>query len=474
VASKICPSCNAENNISFNRCWKCKCDFNASQNVFPQAQRSEAINKRSKFNRNFPILVASIVIALLAAIFITIVAVNYFTHKPGPPRRDSVVQQQPRSNTASSVESNTSAGQSLPQSDTNIIFEVTSDKTTAAINEKIKLDYNLYTRYDTRYEGFESEGRFRGFWIEQATTPQPATRGIVVLNGKRYVKATIRETILSPIYSGDLVIDPGIIKVSIRGEDQQKNADKRTMLLNSKPITIHVDNPTGKSKATFLAEFTDQHRMGIPASNIKTDKPALIILLDISGSMIAEDMQPQNRLTSAKTAISNFLRANTEMLIGLKCFSKDVMTISPLTQSKSEVIEALDGIQHGLSKEDGTSIGDAVFEATKELAEYVGNKKTIILLTDGVNNSGHLDPLTAIDLASNNKIFIHAIALGTKGLVPFPVNDPKLGNRKVMANVGTDEKTLAEMAKETGGRYGTATSEAELEGLLSEVRKTLS
>ena len=119
-------------------------------------------------------------------------------------------------------------------------------------------------------------------------------------------------------------------------------------------------------------------------------------------------------------------------------------------------------------------LGDAVFEATKELAEYVGNKKTIILLTDGVNNSGHLDPLTAIDLASNNKIFIHAIALGTKGLVPFPVNDPKLGNRKVMANVGTDEKTLAEMAKETGGRYGTATSEAELEGLLSEVRKTLS
>ncbi len=415
-------------------------------------------------NRN-----SNAVIFLIAAVIIVLFAAGYLMKKSGPP----ITRHQSGAGTALPVEDNVAEGQFLPLSDTNIILEVTSDKTAVSVNEKIKLSYNLYTRYNTRYEGLKSEGHFRGFWIEQTKMSKEVPREVVVLNGKRYVKASPREMVLSPIYSGDLVIDPGIVKASI-AEDPGENIPMHPILLASKPLRIHVEGPAGKTRADLLAEFSRRHGMKVPSAGIKTDKPALIILLDISGSMMAEDMQPQNRLASAKKALSNFLQKNNDMMIGLKCFSKDVIGISPLTQSKSEVVKALEGIHWGLSKEDGTSIGDAVFEASKELSGYTGNKKAIILLTDGVNNSGHLDPLTAIDIASQDHITVHTVALGTKGLVPFPVNDPKFGDRKIMARVGTDEQTLARMAEETGGKYGAAQNEAELEGLLQEIQKAFS
>jgi len=288
----------------------------------------------------------------------------------------------------------------------------------------------------------------------------------------------VKEVFISPIYGGDLVIDPGVMRVSIAEGPKTKASpglrshQRKTVLLESKPMTIHVENPAGKSKTDLLTEYYNSQGAKTPSLGIKIDKPAVIFVLDISGTMMAEDMQHQNRLASAKAAISKFLQANTAMMVGLECFAQDVKMISPLTQNKSEVIKALEGVQPGLFK-DGTSIGDAVFEATKELSGYTGKKKAIILITDGISNGGRLYPFTAVDFAINDHVVVHTIALGTQGLVPFPVDDPKLGKRIVMTEVGTDEPTLAGMAKETGGRSGTAKSGAELEGLLNEIQKTL-
>ena len=363
--------------------------------------------------------------------------------------------------------------------DSNIGVEVTTDKTSVPVNGKIKLNYNLYTRYDTRYEGFITSPSLRGFSINEMPMDQRILRETVEVNGKKYIKACFKEVFISPIYAGDLVINPGVVKVTIAEEPSKTKAflglrsnERRTVLFELKPITIHADNPTGKSQADLLAEFSNRHGKKTPPANIKADKPAVIILLDISGSMLAEDMQPQNRFFSAKAAISKFLQTNTEMMVGLKVFSRNVATVSPVTQSKSEVVKTLEGVLPELNIEDGTAIGEAVFEATKELAGVTGNKKSVILLTDGVNNSGQLDPLTAIDFASNGNITVNTIALGTKGLVPFP--DPKDENKRIMAEVGTDEQTLSEMAKETGGKFGVAKNQAELEGLLNDIQKTLS
>ncbi|MFH0984322.1 MAG: VWA domain-containing protein [Candidatus Omnitrophota bacterium] len=370
-------------------------------------------------------------------------------------------------------------GEFLSQEDKNIGIEVTADKTTVSVNEKIKLNYNLYTRYDVRYEGFETEGRFRGFELDTPPLGSEIPREVAKVNGKKYVKACVKTMFLSPIYGGDLVVNPGTAKVGIAEESKMRaffglgpNQNKRrAALLDLKPIVIHVNNPTGKSKEEFLNEFSNRHGATTQLPPVKTDKTIVIILLDISGSMLAEDMQPKNRLTSAKAAIAKFLQANPDKMIGLKCFAKGVVTVSSVTQPNSEVVKALEGVHSGLIEKDGTSLGDAIFEATKELGGYAGNKKEIILLTDGMNNNSLLDPLTAIDFAFKDHIVVHTIALGTKGPVPYP--DPKDGNKKIMMDAGIDEQVLAEIAKETGGKFGVAKSEVELEGLLNEIQKML-
>ncbi len=411
-------------------------------------------------------VVAGIVIGLLIAVF-----AGRFMKRSEFLHRDFTWQHPSKFSAAPLVENETLKESLLPTRDENLVFEVTSDKSTASVGEKIKLNYDLFTRYNTRYEGFKSEGRFRGFWIESLEMPENGAMEKVKFKGRNYVQAKLRELILSPIYGGDLVINPGAIKISF-AEDDAENAPMREGWLDSKPITIHIDNPAGKSKGAFLNEFLAKQGVKAPPPGAGIQKPALIILLDISGSMNAEDMQPLNRLVAAKVAISQFLQMNTDVMVGLKCFAAEVQAVSPLTSSKREVEKALDKVQIGLIK-DGTAIGDAVFEAVKDLAGYDGSKKIIILLTDGVNNGGHLDPLTATDFASHHGIVIHTVSLGNKGLAPFPVNDPQFGNRVIAVQIETDEETLAEMAKETGGKYGAPKSEADLELLLQNIQKTL-
>ena len=182
----------------------------------------------------------------------------------------------------------------------------------------------------------------------------------------------------------------------------------------------------------------------------------LMLVLDLSGSMAAEDLKP-NRLSAARRILDGFIRRRASDRLGLVVFRARTMTACPLTRDSVAVAGALATVQPEDLPEDGTAIGDAVAVATGRLAEGPSPGKAIILLTDGVNNSGRLGPREAADLAKRRGITIHTIAVGRAGGAPVPVMDPR--GRRGLARwpdgriflTQVDRGALADMAQRTGG-----------------------
>ncbi len=338
--------------------------------------------------------------------------------------------------------------------DPNIFVKASVDKPEAYLNEQIILKYDLYTRYDTRYEGFVKEGRLRGFWLEYKETDKNVPRETIQYEGRKFVKATIREIILSPIAPGKYTIEPGAVRVSVVKE----SGERQEMQLKAKPIEIIAKDLTGTEenkgqKKTGASIFPAEESNDIQSSpNFNDGKPGLMILLDVSGSMLAEDLQPGNRLAVAKNALKTFMNAKPNIRIGVKVFAKEVVTVAPLTDGTKKSLQEIENVQVGMVK-DGTAIGDALLAGVKELKKNPARKNIIVLLSDGANNAGHIDPLTAADFSKQDNIAIYAIGIGKDGLVPFPINDPVLGKRYVNAEVNVDDETLGEIASVTGGKF---------------------
>lgn len=183
-----------------------------------------------------------------------------------------------------------------------------------------------------------------------------------------------------------------------------------------------------------------------------TEGVDIILALDISGSMRAEDFQPDNRLSVAKEEAERFIRNRKTDRIGLVVFASKSYTQCPLTTDYDILIELLRRVQTGLIK-DGTAIGLAIANAANRLTASDAKSKVIILLTDGENNSGQIDPFTAAEMAKTLGIRIYTIGVGRGGLVPYPVIDPVFG--KVYRNIklDVDEEALKEIARITGGLY---------------------
>lgn len=178
----------------------------------------------------------------------------------------------------------------------------------------------------------------------------------------------------------------------------------------------------------------------------------IVIALDISGSMLAEDFKPENRLVVAKQEAAKFIRGRDNDRIGLVVFARKAFTQCPLTLDYDVLLRLVDEIKIGMIA-DGTAIGMGIATAVNRLRESTAKSKVMILLTDGENNAGNIDPITAAELARTFGIKIYAIAVGRGGLVPFPVNDPLFGKRYVQTNVEIDEMTLKRIADITGGRF---------------------
>ena len=193
----------------------------------------------------------------------------------------------------------------------------------------------------------------------------------------------------------------------------------------------------------------------------------IVIVFDISSSMLAEDLRP-NRLIAAKNLTSEFLENRRSDRIGLVIFARDSFTLVPPTTDYRLVRNQLMSLDIGMTR-DGTAIGMGVATAVNRLRSSTAASKVIILLTDGENNAGEIDPLTSSDLAAANNITLYTIGISTEGTAPYPINDPVFGRRYHPIQVDIDEPMLTEMASRTGGKYFRARDNTSLENIYAEI-----
>ncbi len=209
-------------------------------------------------------------------------------------------------------------------------------------------------------------------------------------------------------------------------------------------------------------------RSGARAENVTSEGINIMIAFDISSSMLAEDFQPQNRLEVAREKVKQFVALRTADRIGVVAFSGEALTQVPLTTDYTVVQAAIDNLQPG-QLDDGTAIGTAIATAANRLRTAPGRSRVMVLLTDGVNNRGAIDPRTAANAAAAFGIKIYAIGVGTEGMAPVPVGRGLFGLRYENRPVEIDDALLTEVATGTGGRYFRATSTEALDRITREI-----
>jgi Ca-activated chloride channel homolog len=204
------------------------------------------------------------------------------------------------------------------------------------------------------------------------------------------------------------------------------------------------------------------------AAQSNTEGINIMIAFDISSSMLAEDFQPQNRLEVAREKVKQFITRRSSDRIGVVAFSGEALTQVPLTTDYPVVLAAVDNLQPG-QLDDGTAIGTAIATSANRLRGAPGRSRVIVLLTDGVNNRGSIDPRTAAQAASAIGVKIYAIGVGTEGMAPVPVGRGVFGLRYENRPVEIDDALLTEVAQRTGGRYFRARDAEALDRITSEI-----
>ncbi len=193
-------------------------------------------------------------------------------------------------------------------------------------------------------------------------------------------------------------------------------------------------------------------RSGARVETIRGDGISIVLALDLSSSMLAEDFQPKNRLEVAKETAKEFIGGRDADQVGLVAFAGEALTQVPLTLDYAVVLNAIDLLEPG-QLEDGTAIGTALMAATNRLRGAAGRSRVVVLLTDGENNRGSIDPRTAAQAAAALGIRVHTVGVGSEGVAPVPVGRSVFGLRYENRPVRIDEALLGEIASGTGGRY---------------------
>jgi len=209
-------------------------------------------------------------------------------------------------------------------------------------------------------------------------------------------------------------------------------------------------------------------RTGARAENVTSEGINIVVAFDISSSMLAEDFQPLNRLEVAKDKIKQFVSGRAADRIGLVAFAGEALTQVPLTVDYPVVLAAVDNLQAG-QLEDGTAIGTAIATAANRLRDAPGRSRVMVLLTDGENNRGAIDPRTAARAAAAFDIRVYTIGVGTEGLAPVPVGRGLFGLRYENRPVRIDEPLLRDVAATTGGRYFRARDAAALQSIYEQI-----
>lgn len=192
----------------------------------------------------------------------------------------------------------------------------------------------------------------------------------------------------------------------------------------------------------------------------------IILSIDVSGSMTAEDFTP-NRMEAAKKVAEDFVNRRPNDRIGIVIFSGESFTQCPLTTDHYVLNSQIQQIRNGLL-EDGTAIGSGLATSVDRLRSSKAKSKVVILLTDGINNGGLIDPATALEIAKAFKVKVYTIGVGTDGYAPTPVSTP-MGIVMQNEKVAIDEKLLKNIADQTGGEYFRATDNKSLQNIYSEI-----
>ena len=200
----------------------------------------------------------------------------------------------------------------------------------------------------------------------------------------------------------------------------------------------------------------------------------IVLGLDVSGSMQALDFSVDhyrvNRIDVVKAVVSKFIDARPDDRIALIAFAGSPYLVSPLTLDHDWLLQNLQRINVGIG-DDGTAIGSAIAAAVNHLRSRTGKSKVVILLTDGVNNTGKISPLAAAEAARALGVKVYTIGVGVRGKAPIPVRDEAGRTHLIMASVDVDEKTLQAVASETGGLFYRATDTDSLERIYEQINR---
>ena len=208
------------------------------------------------------------------------------------------------------------------------------------------------------------------------------------------------------------------------------------------------------------------------SSKTKTTKGIDIVMaIDVSGSMLAKDLKP-NRMEALKDVAVDFVKARPNDRIGIVVYAAEAYTKTPVTSDKAVIIDALKSVRYDRMLQDGTGIGMGLSTAVNRLKDSKAKSKIIILLTDGVNNAGFIEPETASDIAKEFGIKVYTIGIGTTGMAEFPYAIAANGSFLFrMMQVEIDEQLMRSIAAKTGGKYFRANSNTKLETIYNEINK---
>ncbi len=206
---------------------------------------------------------------------------------------------------------------------------------------------------------------------------------------------------------------------------------------------------------------------GVTSETVTAEGIDIVLVIDVSSSMLAEDLDP-NRLEAAKAVAADFVLGRRNDRIGLVVFAGQAFTQAPLTLDYSVVTDLLGRMEVGMI-EDGTTVGMGLATAVRRLQASDAESKVVVLLTDGRSNTGEIGPVTAAQMAQALGVKVYTIGAGSRGTARVPVNDPTLGRRYVNIQVDVDEPTLQEIAALTGGRYFRAADTESLAEIYREI-----
>lgn len=211
-------------------------------------------------------------------------------------------------------------------------------------------------------------------------------------------------------------------------------------------------------------------RTGSSVVDVDAEGIAIVLTLDISSSMLAEDLSPTNRMEVARATARDFVRHREYDRIGMVAFAGEALTQVPITIDYDVLLESLQQLQAGSGMlEDGTAIGTAIATAANRLRRVDGKSRVIVLVTDGENNRGEIDPLTAARAAAAYGIKIYTIGIGSEGVARVPVARGPFGVQYATLPVHIDETLLTQIAELSGGRYFRAQTSQALQRIFAEI-----